>query len=82
LKIIGITGKISYINMGVFYVDLKRRNQNADLVMADNILINKGTTNLSQRILFPGVSLLVVRILTDFYNMRRAILSVKYRLTF
>lgn len=82
MKIIGITGKISYINMGVFYVDLKRRNQNADLVMADNILINKGTTNLSQRILFPGVSLLVVRILTDFYNMRRAILSVKYRLTF
>jgi hypothetical protein len=70
LKIIDITGKISYINTG------------ADSVVADNFLINKATTDLSERIPFLGVSLLVAGILTDLYKMRRAILSVKYRLTF
>jgi hypothetical protein len=33
--------------------------------MADNFLINKETTNLSEMIPFPGVSLLVAAILTD-----------------
>jgi hypothetical protein len=70
LKIIGFTGKISYINIG------------ADSVVADNFLLNKATTDLSERILFLGVSLLVAGILTDLYNVRRSILSVKYRLTF
>jgi len=52
--------------------------------MADNLLINKPTTNFSERILFPEVSLLLARTVTDIlhYTTTVTILTVKYRLTF